>query len=147
MPLKLCASFSKKVPAEVDYSSKSYLASVEVELPSNLSSEELNAEIHKTYAQLEKAVDEQINGQATQHQAQPARDRQGGSQGHSRSQQQPYIPASNKQVKYILDLGKAKEMTLAALNAEAGRLYGVDSIYNLSKPDASKFVDVLKQAA
>jgi hypothetical protein len=50
-------------------------------------------------------------------------------------------------VKYILDLGKAKNMTLAALNAEAGKLYQVDSIYNLAKADASRFVDVLKQAA
>lgn len=55
MPLKLSASFCKKVPAEVDFSSKSYLASVEVELPTNLSGDELNAEIHKQYAQLERA--------------------------------------------------------------------------------------------
>ncbi|MDF7827159.1 hypothetical protein P4B35_24260, partial [Pontiellaceae bacterium B12227] len=63
------------------------------------------------------------------------------------SQQQPYIPASNKQIQYLLSLGKSRDMTLAALNAEASKLYQVDSIYNLSKPDASKFVDVLKQAA
>jgi len=143
MPLKLCASFSKKVPAEVEYSSKSYLASVEIELPSDLSPEQLNAEIHRTYAQLERAVDEQLNTQTTPGQAEPARDQQERPQRASR----PYIPASNKQVKYILDLGKAREMTLASLNAEASRLYGVDSIYNLSKQDASRFVDHLKQAA
>jgi hypothetical protein len=142
MPLKLCASYSKKVPAEVEYSSKSYLASVEVELPSNLSSEELNAEIHKTYAQLEQAVDEQISGQTTPNQAQHQQRPQGQQVGN-----QPYIPASNKQIKYIVDLGNAKSMGLADLNAEASRLYGVESIYNLAKADASRFVDVLKAAA
>jgi hypothetical protein len=54
--------------------------------------------------------------------------------------------ASNKQIKYILDLGKAREKRLADLNAEAERLYGVESIYELTKPDASRFVDVLKAA-
>ena len=56
MPLKLNASFCKKVPAEVEFSSKSYLASLELELPTNLSGDELIVEIHKTYAQLEHAV-------------------------------------------------------------------------------------------
>lgn len=36
---------------------------------------------------------------------------------------------------------------LADLNTEAGRLYGVDSIYELTKKDASRFVDELKEAA
>ena len=139
MPLKLCASFCKKVPAEVDYSSKSYLASVEVELPTNLSGDELNAEIHKTYAQLERAVDEQINGQTNQGQGQ--------TQQRSQERSEASVKASNKQIKYILDLGKAREKVLSDLNTEAGRLYGVDSIYDLSKKDASRFVDQLKEAA
>ena len=139
MPLKLSASFCKKVPAEVEFSSKSYLASVELELPTNLSGDELNAEIHKTYAQLERAVEEQINGQVTT----------GSTKEQPRSQSQSGEPvkASNKQIKYILDLGKAREKRLADLNSEAGRLYGVDSIYDLTKKDASRFVDELKEAA
>jgi hypothetical protein len=139
MPLKLSASFCKKVPAEVDFSSKSYLASVEVELPTNLSGDELNAEIHKQYAQLERAVDEQIAGQTTTGTTKP--------QQRSQAQSGEPVKASNKQIKYILDLGKAHEKRLADLNAEAGRLYGVESIYDLNKKDASKFVDELKQAA
>jgi len=47
--IKLNASVAKKVPAEQEYSSKSYMASIEVELPSNLTPEELKVEIHKTY--------------------------------------------------------------------------------------------------
>ena len=139
MPLKLCASFCKKVPAEVEFSSKSYLASVELELPTNLSGDELNAEIHKTYAQLERAVDEQINGQTTT----------GSNEKQQRSQKCTEAPvkASNKQIKYILDLGKAREKVLSDLNTEASRLYKVETIYDLTKKDASRFVDVLKEAA
>ena len=139
MPLKLNASFCKKVPAEQEYSSKSYLASVEVELPTNLSGDELNAEIHKTYAQLERAVDEQISGQTNND--------SGRKQQRSEGRTEAPVKASNKQIKYILDLGKAREKVLSDLNIEAGRLYGVDSIYELTKRDASKFVDVLKEAA
>ena len=141
--IKLNASYSKKVPTQQKYSSESYLACVEVELPTGATPQELQQQIHDTFALVKQSVEAEINGQTTHDQAQERQSRQDGRQGHS----QPYIPASNKQVKYILDLGKAKDMTLAALNAEAHQLYGVDSIYNLSKPDASRFVDHLKQAA
>jgi hypothetical protein len=144
--IKLNASYSKKVPADQDYSSKSYLACVEVELPTGATPQELQQKIHETFKLVEESVEAEINGQTTHNQGQHNRDQHRGSQGSSQ-EQKPYIPASNKQVKYILDLGKAKSMLLADLNAEAGRLYGVDSIYNLSKPDASRFVDHLKQAA
>ena len=110
MPLKLSASFCKKVPAEQEYSSKSYLASVEVELPTNLSGDELNAEIHKTYEQLERAVEEQINGKAT--------GESGRKQQRSQEPSGAPVKASNKQIKYLLDLGKAREKRLADLNQE-----------------------------
>jgi hypothetical protein len=139
MPIKLSASVCKKMPDQEQYSSKSYLASLEIELSSGLSSEQLNQEIHKTYAQLEKAVDEQINGQTINGSGHAEKAPQNGS-----SQPQK---ASNKQIKFILDLGKAREQALSDLNTEAGRLFGVDSIYDLSKKEASKFVDELKQAA
>jgi len=139
MPLKLNASFCKKVPAEVEFSSKSYLASLELELPTNLSGDELIVEIHKTYAQLERAVEEQINGKTTT--------RSNERKPRSKPTSGDPVKASNKQIKYILDLGKAREKRLADLNTEAARLYGVDSIYELTKKDASRFVDELKEAA
>ena len=43
--LKLNASYSKKVPAGEEYSSQSYHASVEVELPDGLTPDQLNAKI------------------------------------------------------------------------------------------------------
>ncbi len=47
--LKLNASYSKKVPAEGEYSSQSYHASVEVELPDGLTPEQLQGKIHETF--------------------------------------------------------------------------------------------------
>ena len=44
--LKLNASYSKKVPAETEYSSQSYHASIEVEIPDGLTAEQLQSRIH-----------------------------------------------------------------------------------------------------
>lgn len=139
MPLRLSAAFSKKVPAEMEYSSKSYLASLEVELPTNLSGDELNAEIHKTYAQLERAVDEQINAHNTRNQG----GEQERSQGHHRASEGA---ASTKQISYLLDLGKAREKPLSVLNDEARQRFGVASIYELNRKDCSRYIEELKAA-
>jgi hypothetical protein len=54
--IKLTASFQKKLPAEVDYSSQSYLASVEVELPAGLEGQELQDKIHDTFSLVNRIV-------------------------------------------------------------------------------------------
>ncbi|MDF7824078.1 hypothetical protein P4B35_08645 [Pontiellaceae bacterium B12227] len=136
--IKLNASFSKKVPAEQEYSSKSFLASVEVELPSGASAQELRQKIHDTFELVKQSVEDEISAQAKE---------SSGTQQGPQKRTDTSGNASNKQIKYILDLGKARQKALSDLNVEAGRLYGVDSIYNLTKMDASRFVDALKQAA
>ena len=55
--LKLNASFSKKVPAEEEYSSKSYHASIEVELPDGLSENQLKDKIHNTFELVRDSVE------------------------------------------------------------------------------------------
>ena len=55
--LKLNASYSKKVPAEGEYSSQSYHASIEVELPDGLSQEQLQGRIHETFAMVRESVE------------------------------------------------------------------------------------------
>ena len=137
--IKLNASYSKKVPAELEYSSKSFLACIEVELNANATSQELQAKIHDTFELVKRSVEAEIAGQTTT----------GEDQARKPSQEHSDVPgkASNKQIKYILDLGKAREKLLSDLNQEASRLFGVESIYQLSKKDASLFVDELKQAA
>jgi hypothetical protein len=136
--IKLNASFSKKVPAEQDYSSKSFMACVEVELPTGATPQELQQKIHETFDLVKRSVEDELADQTTQGQGR----KQEGSQGRS----QPYIPASNKQIQYILDLGKAREKPLSVLNVEARQRFGVESIYQLNWKDCSRYIEALKAA-
>jgi hypothetical protein len=54
--------------------------------------------------------------------------------------------ASNKQVKYICDLARERGFTLAELNAKVLERYGAETIYGLSKADASQLVEQLRMA-
>lgn len=54
--LKLNASYSKKVPAEGEYTSQSYHASIEVELPDGLIQNQLQARIHDTFALVKESL-------------------------------------------------------------------------------------------
>ena len=60
--LKLNASYSKKVPAEGEYSSQSYHASIEVELPDGLSQEALQSRIHETFEMVKSSVETELGG-------------------------------------------------------------------------------------
>ena len=61
--LKLNASYSKKVPADTEYSSQSYHASVEVELPDGLTPEQLNAKIRETFALVRDSVETELHNE------------------------------------------------------------------------------------
>jgi hypothetical protein len=136
--IKLNASYSKKVPADQEYSSKSFLACVEVELPTGASSEELQQKIHETFRLVEQSVEDEIAGKANNDAS-----KQPHSQG---SPGAPTGAASTKQISYLLDLGKAREKPLSILNAEAHQRFGVESIYQLGKKDCSKYIEELKAA-
>ena len=60
--LKLNASYSKKVPAEGEFSSQSYHASIEVELPDGLTQDQLNGKIHETFALVRDSVEAELHG-------------------------------------------------------------------------------------
>lgn len=135
MPIKLVASVGKKVPDELEYSSKSYHASAEIECSSDLSAEQLNTELHTLYSRLEQAIDEKISGKVTRFPK----------QGRQRRQHAPEGPASQKQTAYLADLAAARNVTLAQLNAEVQQRFGVDSIYMLDRVSCSKMIDHMRQ--
>ena len=70
--LKLNASYSKKVPADTEYSSQSFHASVEVELPDGLTQDQLNAKIHETFDLVRESVETELHGNAQQKATLPA---------------------------------------------------------------------------
>lgn len=138
--LKLNASYSKKVPTDEKFSSESYLACIEVELPHGLTTKELEDKIHDTFDLVKQSVENEIAARTTKEM--PAK--------QQRSQRRPEASAetaTNKQIGFILKLGKAQQKGLPELNAMAATQFKAESIYQLTKGDASKLVDQLKQAA
>ena len=58
--LKLNASYSKKVPAEAEYSSQQYHCQVEVELPDGLTQDQIQGRIHETFMMVRDSVEAEL---------------------------------------------------------------------------------------
>ena len=111
--LKLNASYSKKVPAGEEYSSQSYHASVEVELPDGLTQELLQARIHETFDLVRNSVEAELHGNVPRnHEGYPvAEERKTAPQGNRAAGRQNDVPASPKQLSYLLDLARQRGVT------------------------------------
>ncbi len=140
--LKLNAAFNKKVPvAGEQYSSQSYHCSVEVELSDAATPEQLQAKIHDTFALVRDAVESELHGKPA------AKPEPAAQTAHTEPAKPDTGKASNKQVKFILDLAKNKGLSLSALNTRIQDKFKVETVYDLGRKDASKLVDELKAAA
>ena len=147
--LKLNASFSKKVPAEEEYSSKSYHASIEVELPDGLSENQLKDKIHDTFELVRNSVEAEIGN--VQSNGSENRQQNGSSSrqpdGHIRYPQnkrgsdkkQDNTPASTRQLNYLLDLAHSMGMKPKEIMERAG----VDDLSSLTKSECSRLLDEL----
>ena len=142
--LKLNASYSKKVPAEGEYSSQSYHCSMEVELSDKLEPVEIQAKIHETFALVRESVEAELHGTTAKPNRGPVRVLPARGHGSDRNAGEK---ATNRQVKYVLDLAKVKGITLSEINARVQKHYHADSVYDLTRTAASKLVDDLKSAA
>jgi len=140
--LKLNASFSKKVPAETEFSSKSFHASLEVELSDAITPEGIKAKIHETFELVRASVESEINSVPVQprqpepvnHQA-PAQSRpfRGGSPNSD-------APASDKQFKLLFDLGNRSGVRINDLARER---FNVGGYAQLNKGQCSQLIDEL----
>ena len=135
--LKLNASYSKKVPAEGEYTSQSYHASIEVELPDGLSQEQLNGKIHETFALVKESVEAELSEKT------PAK--QGGNipQNGTNQPVQGNPPASPKQINYLLSLASRRGITPAQIAAQNN----VASVNQLSKKQCSALIEQWRVAA
>ena len=123
--LKLNASYSKKVPADTEYSSQSYHASVEVELPDGLTPEQLNARIHETFALVRDSVEAELHGEtanAGQMTDAPQLPIQPVQQSKPTYGKKPATdaPASTKQIKFLLDLARQSGYTIERIRTASG---------------------------
>ena len=152
--LKLNASYSKKVPADTEYSSQSFHASIEVELPDGLTKEQLNAKIHETFDLVRESVEAELHGNAAPQQpallpqenpanapqmppAQPQQNKNGYRKPTSD------VPASPKQVKYLLDLARQYGVSPDQIKAK----FNVPALENLTKTQCSRAIDELSGKA
>ena len=136
--LKLNASYSKKVPVEgADFSSQSYHAAVEVELPDGLEPNELSGRIHDTFALVRDSVDKELEG--GQKQPQQIRKVNSARNGQKKTGQ----PASEKQINYLRDIAVKRGMTVQQLNDEVHGRFGVSGIRELTRSQASQMIDGL----
>lgn len=139
--LKLNASYSKKIPTTEQFSSQSYHCSIEVELSDAASPEQLQSKIRDTFALVRDAVEAELHGKPAakpEPAAQPAK---------AEPAKPDTAKASNKQVKFILDLAKGKGLSLSTLNTRVQEKFKVESVYSLDRKQASRLVDELKAAA
>ena len=135
--LKLNASYSKKVPAEGEYTSQSYHASIEVELPDGLSAEQLNGKIHETFEMVRNSVEAELHGNT------PANH---GSYIPQETKNQPAQnnpPASPKQINYLLTLASRRGITPQQIAAQNN----VANITQLSKKQCSALIEQWRNAA
>ena len=146
--LKFNASYSKKVPANTEYSSQSYHASVEVELPDGLTPEQLNARIHETFALVRDSVESELHGestnagQMTDAQQLPIQPTQQTKPAYGKKPA-PDAPASPKQIKYLLDIARQIGYTVEQLKAK----FNVPARESLTKMQCSRAIDELNGKA
>ena len=141
--LKAVLTYSKKIPvAGQQYSSQSYHLSLESEISEGLSAGQIQQKIHDTFELVKTSVEQELqSGRGQREQSAPAADNRAGNERRDL----PQGKASNKQIKYITDLARERNITLNVLTEQVKELYHVDSIYGLSKGDASKLVESLKR--
>ncbi len=142
--LKLTASYSKKVPVQgQDYSSQSYHAAVEVEIPDGLTQQQLDARIHETFALVKDSVETELGASS-----QPVRRFEPVNNGnHAPSRQgngnKSNQAASGKQIGYLRDIAVRQGLTSEQLDDEANRMFGAAGIGSLTRQEASQMIDTL----
>ena len=154
--LKLNAAYSKKVPADTEYSSQSYHASVEVELPDGLTPDQLNAKIHETFALVRDSVESELHGNAVRQpsatsQMPPPQSQSDQYESPAQNAAKPAYgkkpatdsPASPKQIKFLLDLARQNGYTVDQLKSR----FNVSALEDLSRTQCSRAIDALNGKA
>ena len=149
--LKLHASFSKKVPVKgQDYSSQSYHATVEAEVPDGLTADQLRDRIRQTFDLVRSSVEDELrrpDGEPRREPApEPARFPESGDGGGDRARKAD-PPATARQLKFLADLAARRKIPRARLEDEVGRRYGVEGVERLSKRQASELLDSMNENA
>ena len=146
--IKLSADVSKKVPVpDVDFSSQSYSAGMEIEVSSGTSQDELRERLRTLYGMLEESIDEQI-GQRQANDQKPKNNQNPApmpkvNTAPTGTNMQNGRKATKAQVRAIYAIGKEQGYTEESMK-ELLSGYGVEVSSALSIGQASKLIDALK---
>ena len=142
--LKLNAAYSKKVPADGEYTSQSYHASIEVELPDGLSQEQLNDKIHATFAMVRESVEAELGENNTRKTGEfpPQETANPAPQGNRSAGASAGVPASPKQINYLLSLASRRGITPQQIAAQNN----VTNVDQLTKRQCSALIEQWKAA-
>ena len=142
--LKLNAAYSKKVPAEGEYTSQSYHASIEVELPDGLSQEQLNDKIHATFAMVRESVEAELgeNNARKNGELPPQETTNPTPQGNRSVSSNNAAPASPKQINYLLSLASRRGITPQQIAAQ----HNIATVDQLTKRQCSALIEQWKAA-
>ena len=137
--LKLNAAYSKKVPAEGEYTSQSYHASIEVELPDGLSQEQLNDKIHATFEMVRESVEAELGVNNARKGAElPVQE----NAPQVNRVSSAGVPASPKQINYLLSLASRRGITPQQIAAQ----HNVANVDQLTKRQCSALIEQWKVA-
>ncbi|VGO14102.1 hypothetical protein PDESU_04284 [Pontiella desulfatans] len=143
---KITGSYSKKLPTEARFSSESVFCSIEKEIGSDATASEIQRAIAETFELVRDSVESELTigrgAQRPRRREERPHDRRDHDNGRGTDQR-----CTNRQVQFILRLGQEQNLGLPELNRKVAELYEAGNVYDLSKRDASAFVDVLKAAA
>ena len=139
--LKLNAAYSKKVPAEGEYTSQSYHASIEVELPDGLSQEQLNDKIHATFAMVRESVEAEL-GENSARRGTELPVQETTPQNNRSAASNNAVPASPKQINYLLSLASRRGITPQQIAAQNN----VANVDQLTKRQCSALIEQWKAA-
>ena len=135
--IKLHASYSKKIPAETNYSSKSFHASLEVEVADEIAKDgdQLQQKLRSLWLDLQDAVEAQIR-ESNGNGATPS------TEDRSETSSNGGDRASQKQMNYLMLLSRrAKGWGLSELQKYVKTRVGDVGLYEISKQDASMLIE------
>ena len=135
--LKLSTSYSKKIPVDgQDFSSQQFHASVELELSDSLEPDAIKSRIHDTFSMVKAAVEDELNGRASDGTYQPPKNSKQG-RGDSNAK------ASNAQIKYLVDILSQRGLDISSFNCDIAERFGASGLYDLTRSQASTLLDEL----
>ena len=149
--LKAIVNYSKKVPAETEYSSQGYSLSLETEIAAG-DPASIQAQIHSAFLLVKASVEQELaNGGVPANAATstPAVERTSAQAAAKRDPQPERVErkASNKQIGYINSLVSKKGVALSELTADIRRRFNAEGLYDLTAKQASAVIDELNQTS